>query len=166
LIAGALKTLTDTCDLVITTGGASVGQRDWVRPTIERDGSLVVWRVSVRPGKPFGCGLLNGTPVLVLPGNPGSALACSHAFVIPAVRKLTGACFEPRITSSQLAAPIHNGSDRTFLCPVRFCAEGVMPGLGSTSQSIAASVGIDGFVIVLPETELNAGERVTVELST
>ncbi len=78
-------------DLLVTTGGASVGEHDLVQSALGEQGfELGFWKIAMRPGKPLIWGRLGRTPVLGLPGNPVSALVCSVLFLIPAIEKLTG----------------------------------------------------------------------------
>ena len=78
-------------DLLVTTGGVSVGERDLVRQALGAAGlALDFWRIAMRPGKPLMFGRLDGTPVLGLPGNPVSALVCALVFLRPALRRLLG----------------------------------------------------------------------------
>ena len=78
-------------DLLITTGGISVGEYDLVRQTLLSKGLQVdFWKVAMRPGKPVMFGQLGPVPVLGLPGNPVSALICSLIFVKPIIEKLLG----------------------------------------------------------------------------
>ncbi len=83
------------CDMLVTTGGASVGDRDLVRPALARHGFVPdVWRIAMRPGKPLMHGALRfgelDVPVLGLPGNPVSALVCAALFLLPAIARLLG----------------------------------------------------------------------------
>ena len=78
-------------DLLVTTGGVSVGDRDLVRQVLGGAGmTLDFWRIAMRPGKPLMFGRLDGTPVLGLPGNPVSALVCALVFLRPALGRLLG----------------------------------------------------------------------------
>lgn len=78
-------------DLLLTTGGVSVGDRDLVRQALGGAGMTVdFWRIAMRPGKPLMFGRLDGTPVLGLPGNPVSALVCALVFARPALSRLLG----------------------------------------------------------------------------
>lgn len=78
-------------DLLLTTGGASVGDHDLIRSALERRGfALDFWQVAMRPGKPLLSGWLDGTPVIGLPGNPVSAYVCAVLFVVPALARLGG----------------------------------------------------------------------------
>jgi molybdopterin molybdotransferase len=76
-------------DLLVTTGGVSVGEHDLLRSAL--DGlELDFWRIAMRPGKPLLFGHVNGTPILGLPGNPVSALVCGVLFVQPVIQVLLG----------------------------------------------------------------------------
>ena len=75
------------CDLLVTTGGASVGEHDLVQSALGPEGfALDFWRIAMRPGKPLIWGRLGRTPLLGLPGNPVSALVCGVVFLLPALR--------------------------------------------------------------------------------
>ncbi|WP_394653628.1 gephyrin-like molybdotransferase Glp [uncultured Sphingomonas sp.] len=89
-------------DVLVTTGGASVGDHDLVRPALEGAGaSIDFWRIALRPGKPMMAGRLGRTVVLGLPGNPVSAFVTAELFVKPLVRHLAGAAdpFPPTLTA-------------------------------------------------------------------
>ncbi|MDB5703636.1 MAG: molybdenum cofactor biosynthesis protein MoeA [Sphingomonas bacterium] len=79
-------------DILVTTGGASVGDHDLVRPAIEAaGGSVDFWRIALRPGKPMMAGRLNGAIVLGLPGNPVSAFVTATLFLRPLIAAMAGA---------------------------------------------------------------------------
>lgn len=79
------------CDLLLTTGGVSVGAFDFTRGVLAELGvTLRFWRVRIRPGAPVGFGMLHGTPWLGLPGNPVSTLVTFELFARPAIRKMMG----------------------------------------------------------------------------
>lgn len=77
-----------SADLVVTSGGVSVGRHDYVRLVLERHGSLDFWRIAVQPGKPLAVGELGGTTIIGLPGNPVSALVTFELFVRPFIRSM------------------------------------------------------------------------------
>jgi molybdopterin molybdotransferase len=78
-------------DLLVTTGGASVGEHDLIQKALGGEGfELGFWRIAMRPGKPLIWGRLGRTPVLGLPGNPVSALVCGVVFLMPAIARLSG----------------------------------------------------------------------------
>jgi molybdopterin molybdotransferase len=74
-------------DVIVTSGGASVGEHDLIRPALEQWGaSLAFWRVAMRPGKPVMHAKRGDTQVLGLPGNPVSGLVCAYFFLLPMLR--------------------------------------------------------------------------------
>ena len=97
ILPDRLSTLRDAfagmaCDLLVTTGGASVGDHDLVRPALAAAGGTInFWRVALRPGKPMMAGRLGGAMVLGLPGNPVSAFVTAMLFVRPLIAHLAGA---------------------------------------------------------------------------
>lgn len=83
------------CDIVVTTGGASVGDHDLVKPALERAGGMIdFWKIRMRPGKPLICGRLGDAIFLGLPGNPVSAFVTATLFLLPLVRRM-GGCPDP-----------------------------------------------------------------------
>jgi molybdopterin molybdotransferase len=82
---------TQGVDLLVTTGGASVGEHDLVRDALGADGlELDFWQIAMRPGKPLMVGRYRGTPMVGLPGNPVSTLVCALLFLKPALDRLSG----------------------------------------------------------------------------
>lgn len=103
------------CDLLLTTGGASVGDHDLVRPALEAAGAAIdFWRIALRPGKPMMAGRLNGAHVLGLPGNPVSAFVTATLFARPLVAALSGARDPmPRTTTGTLGEDLPANGPRT-----------------------------------------------------
>ena len=78
-------------DILVTTGGASVGDHDYVQEALKNSGvNIDFWKIAMRPGKPFMYGRRNGQHVLGLPGNPVSALVCARLFLKPLLDALLG----------------------------------------------------------------------------
>ena len=77
-------------DLIVTSGGVSVGAYDYIRQVILANGQIDFWRINMRPGKPLAFGAFHGIPLVGLPGNPVSAFATSVVFILPLLRKLSG----------------------------------------------------------------------------
>ena len=96
-IESALAGAARDADLVVTSGGVSVGQHDYVRAVLERSGSLDFWRIAVQPGKPLAVGALGGATVIGLPGNPVSALVTFELFVRPVIRAMQGLAGDGRL---------------------------------------------------------------------
>lgn len=81
------------CDLILTSGGVSVGEEDHVKAAVERVGALDFWRIAIKPGRPVAIGAVAGTPFIGLPGNPVAAFV-TFAFVArPVIARLGGASF-------------------------------------------------------------------------
>jgi molybdopterin molybdotransferase len=101
-------------DIIVTTGGASVGDHDLVRPALEAaGGSIDFWRIALRPGKPMLAGRLGKAVVVGLPGNPVSAFVTTHLFVRPLVASLGGAHDPlPRPMHATMAEPLPANNDR------------------------------------------------------
>ncbi|MBN9564258.1 MAG: molybdopterin molybdotransferase MoeA [Alphaproteobacteria bacterium] len=101
-------------DMLVTTGGASVGEHDLVVAGLAQRGLEVdFWKIAMRPGKPVMFGGLGGVPVLGLPGNPVSALVCSILFLMPALGKLSGGAGDPPPTiPATLGGPVAANDQR------------------------------------------------------
>lgn len=104
-------------DVIVTLGGASVGDHDLVRPALMGLGAqLDFWKVAVRPGKPLMFGQLESTQILGLPGNPVSSLVCAHIFLKPLVRTLLSQEASLEMKQAVLASPLPaNGQRRHFM---------------------------------------------------
>jgi molybdopterin molybdotransferase len=158
-------------DLLLTIGGVSVGDHDWVKPALEARGvELAFWKVAIKPGKPIAFGRhRSGTPaVLGLPGNPASALVTFALFGLPFLRAMQGDARPlPRTLKLPLAAPFEHkpgrlefvraaleaGADETLARPLANQASGAL-----TSLAWA-----DALVVVPAEVvRLEAGSRVEV----
>jgi len=86
----ALEEVSDKADLVITSGGVSVGEEDYIRAAVKELGSLDMWRVKIKPGKPLAFGQVKGTPFLGLPGNPVAVFVTFCLFVSPYIKRMQG----------------------------------------------------------------------------
>ena len=114
---GGLDALIDAArqaDLLVSTGGVSVGERDYVREALDRHGfRLVFWKVAIKPGKPVLFGTLGEKPCFGLPGNPAAAAATFELFVRPALRRLAGHTRAHNETRTGiLAASVRGGGKR------------------------------------------------------
>ena len=95
-------------DLLVTTGGASVGEHDLVQSALGARGLAVdFWKIAMRPGKPLMAGSLGPLPMIGLPGNPVSAMVCAILFLLPALDRLAGLeGAAPRVARARLGAPV------------------------------------------------------------
>jgi molybdopterin molybdotransferase len=94
-LAAALKQAAAGHDLILTTGGVSTGEEDHVKAGIESVGSLVLWRMAIKPGRPVAMGIIGGTPLIGLPGNPVAGFVTFVHVVRPTVLALSGAAEAP-----------------------------------------------------------------------
>jgi molybdopterin molybdotransferase len=155
-------------DVLVTSGGVSVGTHDLVR-VIERELGVeeVFWRVAVKPGKPLSFGLRRDTLVFGLPGNPVSALVGCELFVKPALRALQGHAEPlPRFEPGRLATPLtrNDARDELVRARSRLDPQGVTlaPVSGQESHMIARAAAADALVHVpRGNGELAAGQIVS-----
>jgi molybdopterin molybdotransferase len=115
--ADAMRTIASGArgvDLLLTTGGASVGEHDLVKDALGADGLVLdFWKIAMRPGKPLMVGAWHGTPMIGLPGNPVSALVCAHLFVKPALARLSGLnASDSSVSTARLAVPLDQNDRR------------------------------------------------------
>lgn len=132
----ALVQACDECDVVITSGGVSVGEHDHVKAAFEGIGGAIdFWRIAMRPGKPFVFGKRQNVVLFGLPGNPVSAFVTFILLVRPALLRLQGAVdTQPRQLTGWLAGPVTNRSDRRHFMRVILHNDGTV-----TSASAQAS---------------------------
>jgi molybdopterin molybdotransferase len=147
-------------DLLVVSGGVSVGARDHVRNAIERRGSLDFWRIRVQPGKPMALGSVAGCPVIGLPGNPVSALVTFELFVRPLIRAMLGLAGDGRArVTATVSEPITKSEDRRAYLRVTVTpgAEGWLatPAGGQASSQLRALAAANALLVV-PEGEPEA----------
>ncbi len=154
-------------DVVISSGGVSVGPHDLVRSIGQELGvTEVFWRIALRPGKPLAFGVRDSTLVFGLPGNPVSSLVCFELFVRPALLALQGAKrAQPAWIPGVLGAAVKRNPEREDLIRVRYdTAEGsalLLPVHGQQSHQIAITAQADALARVPMGTgELPAGTEV------
>jgi len=112
-----LPAMTKDFDLIVTQGGASVGDHDLIQRALAPFGfALDFWKIAMRPGKPLIFGRLNDTPLLGLPGNPVSAMVCAILFVRPTLAAMLGTPHAPEIVRAKLASPLKaNGTRQDYI---------------------------------------------------
>jgi molybdopterin molybdotransferase len=126
-------------DVIVTTGGASVGDHDLVRPALVAAGAtLDFWRIAMRPGKPLLAGLFGDTIILGLPGNPVSAFVTAELFLLPLLAHLGGARDPmPHIASAKLGAPLPPVKGRDDYVRAIADADRVTPFANQDSAAVA-----------------------------
>ena len=154
-------------DVLVTSGGVSVGPHDLVRRILSELGvEEIFWGVAVKPGKPLAFGMRGSTLVFGLPGNPVSSLVGAEVFVRPALLALQGATVPgPVFFEGRLAAAVRRNAHRAEFLRARSVAseEGVLldPVIGQESHMIVRAAAADALVLApRGEGELAAGERV------
>jgi molybdopterin molybdotransferase len=154
-------------DVVISSGGVSMGAHDLVRSVGGELGVReVFWKVALRPGKPLAFGVREATLVFGLPGNPVSSLVCFELFVRPALLALQGARdARPAFSAGRLGAPVRRNPERDDLIRVRVAApEGtpvLWPLAGQQSHQITVTAQADALALIPMGTgELAAGSDV------
>ena len=103
-LADGLKKVAATHDLILTTGGVSTGEEDHVKAGVEDVGTLVLWRMAIKPGRPVAMGIIGGTPFIGLPGNPVASFVTFVHVVRPTVLALAGAMQQPLVPMPVRAA--------------------------------------------------------------
>ena len=161
----ALEAAFAQCDIVITSGGASVGELDFVKAAFEKlGGVLEFWKVAIRPGKPFVFGNYAGKYLFGLPGNPVSAFVTFLLLARPALLRWQGAAetgLRPR--RATLATPLQNKGDRRHFIRVTLDARGNAFSAGKqASHALASLAGANGLVDLAAGESQPAGATVSV----
>jgi molybdopterin molybdotransferase len=157
-------------DLIVTSGGVSVGDFDLVKEVLASEGAIDFWWVNMKPGKPMAFGLLKGIPLLALPGNPVAAMLSFLLFGRPAVRKMLGhRTWGLPTVQARLAEAIARKDGRRHYLRVRLAQEStalVARLTGDQGSGILTSLVVADGLAVIPETcdHLAAGSLVDVML--
>lgn len=158
----ALAQAAESHDLVITTGGVSVGDEDHVRAAVEALGSLHLWGIAIKPGKPFAFGRIGQTPFLGLPGNPAAALVTFEVLAADFVRQLMGG-------RNRQVQPLHvpagfsrarTNPRQEYLRVVLRNGEGSLKADLAGSQSsgvLSVASRADGYLIIPPHQPITEG---------
>jgi molybdopterin molybdotransferase len=144
--------LVDDADLVITIGGASVGDHDLVAPVAEKLGlERAFYKVAMRPGKPLMSGHFNGAMMIGLPGNPVSAMVCGHVFLLPVIRAMLGLPAGPAMRlKAPLAAPLTANGPREHYMRATLGPEGLIAAERQDSSLISVLTGANALLIRPP----------------
>jgi molybdopterin molybdotransferase len=165
-IAEALRSVPQA-DLILTSGGASVGDHDHIKDVLSSAGQVEFWRVRVRPGKPILFGRFEETPVVGLPGNPTSAAVTFELFVRPVIRTMLGtAPFRPRVTAIVDDRIRHQGGRTTYV-RVRLTLQGgrfhAAPAGHQDSAMLVPLAHADGLLVADEDrTDIAPGEQAEV----
>jgi molybdopterin molybdotransferase len=157
-------------DVIITTGGASVGEADYVKEILQKSGEVNFWKIAIKPGKPLAFGRIGGCYFFGLPGNPVAVVVTFQQIVAPALMQLSGAPFVKPLrfaaicTTALKKAPGRQEFQRGILSQNER-GEFFVASAGQQGSNILSSMSQSGCYIVLPAecNGVQAGERVTVE---
>jgi molybdopterin molybdotransferase len=158
----------DLTDLVVSTGGVSMGAYDLVRALLEEQGAVDFWQVALRPGKPLMVGTVGGRPLIGLPGNPVSSLVGVELFVRPALLKMQGRADleRPRLTGV-IDDALHNPPhlEQYFRAIARRDGDRIRVRLtGDQGSHVLRSMADANCLVVVPQgtAEVRAGEPVEI----
>ncbi len=169
-VEAAFLVAAENADAIITSGGVSVGEADFVKETLEKLGQVDLWKIAMKPGKPLAFGKINETAFFGLPGNPVSAMVTFYQVVRPALLKMMGAenkkplRIKAPCNQAIKRAPgrlefqrgIINRSDNGELT--------VTPLTGQASHILSSMSKADCFIVIPAEcAEITAGEKVIIE---
>ena len=168
---GVREALTRRADLIVTSGGVSVGDFDLVKRVLAAEGEMRFWSLAMKPGRPLAFGVVSGVPLLGLPGNPVAAMISMELFGRPALLKMQGCAdgWRPSVRA-RLGEPVEHRDRRRHYLRVRLRpgADGVLEATltGNQGSGILRSlVEADGLLIVPEESaRLEAGALVDVML--
>jgi molybdopterin molybdotransferase len=161
----AIAAACEQCDVVVTTGGVSVGELDFIKRALEDvHGELEFWKVAMKPGRPFVFGRCRGKLVFGLPGNPVSALVTFLLLVRPALLRWQGASnVALPAVPGVLAEPLVNDGERRHFIRVKVDAVGSVRSAGlQASHVLSSAAEANGLLDVPPNTTLTAGAAVSV----
>jgi len=144
-------------DLIVTSGGVSLGDYDLVKDVLRSEGEVAIWQVRMKPGKPLAFGRIGSTPLLGLPGNPVAAAVSFLLFGRPAIRKMLGhADLEPRFIDVVAGDAIDNRGQRRHFVRVRLEADaaGMLTArsVGEQGAGMLSSLAAANGLLIVPET--------------
>lgn len=171
-LRSAYRRAAEQADLIISTGGVSMGDYDFVKQVLGEQGSVQFWRVAMQPAKPFAFGSVDGVPLFGLPGNPVSTFVAFEQFVRPAVLHMMGAKYllRPRV-SGTMGEDVTTSPDKEVFLRVLLARDDdsfvALKSGGQGSNVLSALVSADAFgVIPVGEGAVSAGEPITLEMFT
>ena len=170
VIRQALHDASEAADVVVTSGGVSVGEADYVKDVVAEVGQVDFWRIALKPGKPLAVGRIRDALFFGLPGNPVSTIVTYLLFVAPAVDRLGGTVAEPPLTlRARIAEGVRHAVGRREYMrgTVRRTEDGLVVAITGDqgSNRLATFANANGLVIIDENTgDLEAGDWVDVLL--
>jgi molybdopterin molybdotransferase len=156
IITRTLEDALASCDAVLTSGGVSVGDYDYVKAALDRLGGLHSWQVAIKPAKPLAFGVVDGTPVFGLPGNPVSSLVSFELFARPALLSMMGhaARFRPEVTATSERAMPRKPDGKLHLDRVRVRTDGggyLAARTGDQASNVLSATALANGLALLPD---------------
>jgi molybdopterin molybdotransferase len=170
LIKQALITADQKADVVITSGGVSVGEADFIKQVLNEIGEIGFWKLAIKPGKPFAFGQLPNSVFFGLPGNPVSAIVTLYQLAIPAMAKMSGEVLKPAIRFNAICendlfkAPGRTDFQRGIY-HVNASGQLVVKTTGNQGSGVFSSMSESNCFIVLEQArgKVTKGETVVIE---
>ncbi|SFC28849.1 molybdopterin molybdotransferase [Marinospirillum celere] len=161
----ALSQAAEEADLILSTGGVSVGEEDHIKPAVESLGELSLWKLAMKPGKPVAFGQIGSAAFLGLPGNPVSVFVGSQIFLQPLLMHLSGnqKAWQPRLFTGQAEFSARTQIRQEYL---RVRAEKTAKGwqlasfANQNSGVLSSVVWANALAVIPPETEIQPGDPV------
>lgn len=170
LLTEAFTKADEQADVVITSGGVSVGEADYTKTVLEKLGSINFWKLAIKPGKPFAFGELKSSYFIGLPGNPVSAMVTMDQLASPMLKKLSGESYEPKQRfAAKATGMLRKRPGRTDfqrgIYEVNELGEILVSATGNQGSGILSSISAANCYIVLEQERgrVEAGETVIIE---
>ena len=150
------------CDVIVTSGGVSVGDADYVKPAVEAEGSLLMWKIAMKPGRPLAFGRVGQAAFIGLPGNPVSSFVTFLVFVRPFLLKTQGiAAVAPRAIAARADFDWPEPDPRREFLRVKWNAGGGLDIYPTQDSAVMTSTAwADGLVDNPPNHAIRKGDRV------
>ncbi len=157
-----LKRAAAECDLIVTSGGVSVGDADFVKPAVEAEGSLLMWKIAMKPGRPLAFGRVGAAAFIGLPGNPVSSFVTFLIFVRPFLLKTQGiAAVQPRAVAARADFDWPEPDARREYLRVKWNAQGGLEIYPTQDSAVMTSTAwADGLVDNPPNHAIRRGDTV------
>jgi len=162
-LAAAVDAAADA-DVLVFSGGSSVGERDLVLDVLRERGEVIFHGIAVKPGKPTAFGRIGGKPVLGMPGYPASCLSNGYILLVPLLRRIAQLpAYQPRVARLPLGRRIVSPTGRHQFYTVKVTENGAMPAFKG-SGDITSMSQADGYIEIPTHTDIvEAGEIVEVK---
>ena len=157
-----LRRASGECDLIVTSGGVSVGEADFVKPAVEAEGSLLMWKISMKPGRPLAFGRIGACAFIGLPGNPVSSFVTFLIFVRPFLLRTQGVSeVAPRASDARADFDWSDPDPRREFLRVKWNSGGGLDLYPTQDSAVLTSTAwADGLVDNPPNHAIRRGDRV------